>query len=259
MKGQGTDIRRGLNTRRFAEALKCSGIDTRHWVSYGTVCTINDEGIPDYTDLRAVYCGPEGVEVDVILEPINVPVTCLYSGIAGGRHTIISAPISPGDLVLVALPDGDPTVPPVIVAILNSAAHKVPLGHDRKPIFRNDHVFIWTDVDIDIRTKNGATVTLAQTGDISFKSNTTAGSTVVDSSTITLKATKVNLGDGAVDAAMKGTAYRNVENIAMQALSAWAALVGTLTGISAAALVTALGVLSPSGVDPYLSTVVKVK
>lgn len=142
----GTNIRRVLDTRRLAEALKAPGIDTRHWVSYATVCTVDDEGTVNPNDHRAIYVGPEGVEVDVLLEPLGIPVTCKYAGCAGGREAVIMAPIRPGDRVLVTLPDGDAMQTPVILAVLNSAEHKVPLDIDRKPTFKNDRVMVWSRV-----------------------------------------------------------------------------------------------------------------
>lgn len=131
--------------QRLAEAVKSPGIDPRHWVSYGTVGVTDDAGNLDFSSTaKCLYIGPEGVEVDVILQPLNIPVTAHYYGLQGGCEATMLTPIRPGDRVLVVLPDGDPTLPPVIVAILHSAYCKVPLGPDRKPIFRNDRVFIWS-------------------------------------------------------------------------------------------------------------------
>jgi hypothetical protein len=141
--GSGTVTRSGLDTRRLAESLRTPGIDPRHWVSYGTVGTVGDKGEVSYTDTHAIYIGPEGVEVDVILEPSGIACTCHYAGIAGGVSSTILAPIHPGDRVLVCLPDGDFSGPPTIVAILHSAAVPVPLGADRKPVFKNDRIFVW--------------------------------------------------------------------------------------------------------------------
>lgn len=169
-QGTGTGTRSTLDTRMLAEALKGPGIDSRHWVSYGTVGTVDDQGNANYSDARSVYVGPEGVEVDVILEPLGLPVTCHYYGVQGGQSVTFLTPIHAGDRVVVILPEGSPATPPVIVAILHSAHDKVPIGDDNLPIFRNDRVFLWTkDVDIDIRTKNGARVDITQDNKVNVR------------------------------------------------------------------------------------------
>jgi hypothetical protein len=128
----------------MSEALKAPGIDPRHWVSYGTVCAIDDAGKPDFADPGCIYIGPEGVEVDVLLEPLGLPVTAHYYGVQGGCEVSFFTPIRPGDRVVVILPDGEPTLPPVIVAILHSNYCRVPLGTDNKPVFKNDRVLVWS-------------------------------------------------------------------------------------------------------------------
>ena len=183
-----TNIRRAWDTQRLAKALTMPGIDPRHWVSYGTVGVMSDEGDFDPDNQHAVYVGPEGVEVDVLLEPLDLMVTAHYSGIQGGCHATITTPIKPGDRVLVVLPDGDPGLPPVIMSILHSTYCPVPLGADKKPIFRNDRVFVWAeDVDIDIRANNNVRLQVKQDGTIL-------------------------LGDGATEQLVKGTTYASDEN-----------------------------------------------
>lgn len=146
----GTNVRRTFDTRRLSEALKSQDIDLRHWVSYGTVGTIDRAGEFDPTDSRAIYNGPEGVEVDVLLEPLGLPALCKYPGMHGGPNVIIAAPIKPGDLVLVGLPDGGALLPPVILAVLNSATRRVPLDANRKPVFKNDRVIIHSNVPVEV-------------------------------------------------------------------------------------------------------------
>lgn len=149
------------------------GIDPRLWVSYGTVGTVDDDGNVDPTDWQSIHVGPEGVEVDVLLEPSRIPTTCHYFGMAGGRAATVTAPIRPGDLVLVTLPGGDTSDMPVISAIMHSEAHPVPVGPDRLPIFKNDSVFVWAeDVPVDIRTKGGARIRVNQDGTVEVNEGT---------------------------------------------------------------------------------------
>ena len=156
--------------RQIAAGLSGPGIDTRYWVSYGTVGTIDDEGNLNITDSHAVFIGPEGVDVEVMLEPIGVHCHCTYAGVYGGAHCSIMAPIRAGDRVLVALPGGDSTLPPIIVAILHDAQSTVPLDDDHKPTFRNDRVLISaTGIPIDIRVGKDSKIKVGTDGTVTIE------------------------------------------------------------------------------------------
>jgi hypothetical protein len=278
-KGFGTNIRRVADTRRLAKALTSAGIDPRQWASYGTVCTVGDDGECDFSDKRAVYVGPEGVEVDVVLEPLRIPVVAHYAGIQGGCETTFYTPIRPGDRVLLVLPDGDPNLPPVITNILHSADCKVPIA-DGKPIFKNDRVLLYAEnVDVDLRTKGGTQVEVKQDGAINVNVPTLLG--------------KVNLGRAdAVEQLILGTTYRGQEatmnGTIMAALTAitaayaaWVApaaegsvappgafraaypgtsvLIDTLAGPSGAAAILAAIVAFEAQALTYLSTITRSK
>lgn len=152
--------RKALDVRRMAAGLAAPGIDPRTWVSYGTVCTVGDDGEPDFSDENAVFIDGAGVEVDVRLEPLNTVVTCVYAGVQGGARVSIFSPIKAGDRVLVTLPDGDGLGPPVIKAILHSAASQLPM-ESGLPIFQNDRLLIYSEgQDVDVRAIGAnATVT----------------------------------------------------------------------------------------------------
>lgn len=189
------------DVRRLSSALAAAGIDLRHWVSYGTVGTVDDKGQADYADKRAVYVGPEGVEVDVILEPLNIPVTCTYAGIQGGASTSIYSPIRPGDRVLVTLPDGLPSSSPVIVSIMHSATSQLPLDPaDKKPYFRNDRLLVHTrDVDVDVRTAGGSRVQVKQDGTVVLNNGTRGVARIDD--TIQLRMSSLDIAALAVEIA----------------------------------------------------------
>jgi len=170
-RGFGTTRRSAIDPSRMAEAFSRPGIDPRLWVAHGTVSTgeMDAEGSIDVNDPLAVHVGPMGVDVDVVLHPANIPVTCKYAGIQGGTSCTIFAPIHPGDLVLVVLPGGDLAGTPVIVAILNSASAKMLTDPDdgRKPFFQNDRLSVFAEnVPIDIRTRGGARALLQQDGNV---------------------------------------------------------------------------------------------
>lgn len=218
----GTSTRGGIDQASLRKAASGIGTDLRYWVSHGTVCTLKaEDGELDYADKRAVLCGPEGVEVDVQLEPLGNHVTALYAGIQAGEATIF-APIRPGDRVLVDLPDGD-LFTPVIVAILQSRSARQPLDKG-KPIFANDRLLVHAkNVPIDIRLAGspGATpvrVLLEQDG------------------TVTVTGSKIKLGDAnASEEYVEGTSYRGAEDTMLDALR---------TGLAAAAAAAAVGPLA---------------
>lgn len=166
----GTGTRRAFDTQRLGEAIKGPGLDTRHWVSYGRVAVVGEDGEPDFTDPHAVHIEPAGVTVDVLLMPALVPATCRYSGLQGGPACTVLSPIHPGDEVLVVLPDGEAANVPVIVAILTSDHSPLPVDQDGKPFFRNDRLsIVANNIRVDIRTSGGARAQLQPDGSASVE------------------------------------------------------------------------------------------
>lgn len=151
-----------FDRQRLALAIQAPGIDPRHWCSYGTVGTTDDEGEFDPTDPLSIYIGPEGVEVDVLLEPLNIPVTCVYTGQQQGTRASVISPIQPGDRVLVVMPDGDLSLPPVVVCVL-PAAHDLMPNDGGSPVFQNDRFLLQsTGQNLDIRSPESDTSIEAQ-------------------------------------------------------------------------------------------------
>lgn len=143
--------------RRFAKGIAGPDLDARHWVAYGTVASVNGEdGTPNFTDPNAVLVTPAGVEVDVVLEPINYLITCRH-GIAAG-DVFICGPIRPGDQVQVIIPDGDSSMIPEIVKVIPGSSNPIPLEEDGTPVFKNDRFLIMSKVPIEIRSTNGTMV-----------------------------------------------------------------------------------------------------
>jgi hypothetical protein len=225
--GFGTDIRRGFNARMLGEAIKQPGLDTRCWVSEGTVGTVNTEtGDFDHQDKRSIHNDSSGCHVDVRLEPLMIPCTCQYAGIQAGDVTIY-APIRPGNRVKVEFPDGDLTGG-IISAILNSRSMRQPT-EDGRPIFDNNRLLIHAQsVPIDIRTAGGAQVSMLQDGTIELQ-NDKGKVSVEPSGTVRLKNGQaelavmadgsVRLGDGdALDAVVLGTTRAGSEVTELQGL-----------------------------------------
>jgi len=219
----GTAAHTGLDARKMGAALAGPGMDTRAWVSLGTVAVVNDEGVMDYADQHAVALDPDGISVDVELDPSGDLVTCQYLGIQGGRDVQVMAPIRPGDSVVVGLPEGEMHFP-VILAILNSTSFRLPMDAQRRTIFDNARLLVFAEtVPVDIRTRGGGRVLVEQSG------------------VVTVGATGIKLGANAAEALVKGTSYRAAQGNLDTALGVM------LTALSA--YVTAIqGVADPTGV-----------
>jgi hypothetical protein len=229
------------------------------WVSNATVAVVGDDGEPDFEDPHSVHIGPQGVSVDVILDPGGMPMTCRYNGLAGGQAGSIQYPVQPGDEVVVLIPSGEMGGAPIALPAFSSAWAPLPLGPDRKPLFNNDRIHVYAkNVPIDIRTAGGARILVNQDGTVEASGEQ-----------VTLTTDKVRLGAAnAVEQLLKGTTYRSAEsqmNIGVGGLQAtytsMAALcVGPLAPLAAGftALAAAIGAFEAQA-SSFLSDVSKTK
>lgn len=165
-------VRRQVDINRIAHATRMPGNDTRVWTCMGTVATVGGDGGPDFADGDAVLITPSGVRVDVILDPYDFPLPCRYGILCGSVY--IATPIHPGDLVAVQITDGDPAAGGVIIGVLSSDAHPIPIGDDGKPVFQNDRILIHgRGVPVDVRTDGGNQINVKPNGDVEISSDTT--------------------------------------------------------------------------------------
>jgi hypothetical protein len=187
----GTRITGSIDVAALRESIASPGMDGRYWCSRGTVGTVDDQGEENFADSLAVWIGPEGVECDVILQPLGIRVTALW-GDAGDVADI--SPIRPGDQVLVEFPDGN-LMGGRITGIIHSRAAKQPMKSGT-PVFDNQRRLIYArTVPIDIRASTKAQVLMEQDG------------------TVTTAAKRINLGDHDVsEQNVLGTSYRQAED-----------------------------------------------
>jgi hypothetical protein len=242
----GTRITGSIDVAALRESIASPGMDGRYWCSRGTVGTVDDQGEENFADPLSVWIGPEGVECDVILQPLGIRVTALWG--EGGDVSDIS-PIRPGDQVLVEFPDGN-LMGGRITGIIHSRSAKQPMKSGT-PIFDNQRRLIYArSVPIDIRASTKAQVLMEQDG------------------TVTAAANRINLGNHDVtEQVVLGTSYRQAENQMLdslqQGLSAMqAGAVGPLAVFQPglAACVAALAAFKASASrDDFLSTTVYAK
>ena len=148
----GTRVVGSIDVSALREGIASPGMDTRYWCSRGTVGTIDDQGEFHPDDPHAIWIGPEGVECDVKLEPLEQMVTALWS--KGDAESSDISPIRPGDQVLVECPGGD-LMTPVITHILHSRSAKQPMAAG-VPIFDNKRRLVYlATTDFDLRCVKG--------------------------------------------------------------------------------------------------------
>jgi len=143
---------------RIGKALASRGLDTRFWISSGTVGVLGDSGTFSVDDQQAVYPVPGGVLIDVRLEPCEQYVTARYHGVSAGRFGHILVPVFQGDEVLVLVPDGDLRHPAITALLLGSnigAPISADWGNDPTP-----RVLFDLNVPLEIRAP-GVTITSA--------------------------------------------------------------------------------------------------
>jgi hypothetical protein len=241
----GTRTTGGLDPASLREGLASPGMDTRFWQSLGTVGTIDDSGEPNYADPHSVWIGPEGVECDVILQPLMQRVTALWG--FGGEIADI-APIHPGDQVLVACPNGD-LMTPVITTIIHSRANKQPMTAG-VPIFDNRRRLIYARKgDVDIKVAQGDSTVRVDKG----KAIVAAGGT-----SIQVNQDDVQLGDdGASHPLMYGDSYQQALGIFLEALTVYANGIQGIADPSSAFTTVLLSAITAFQNSPYLSQKVR--
>ena len=247
----GTNIRNSIDAENFRKAARSVGADLRYWVAQGTVATVDTEtGEFDPTDPKAVWNASDGIDVDVKLEPLEIPVTCRYAGIQAGEVTIFS-PIRPGDIVKVEFPDGDLTGG-VISAIMQSRSNRQPTENG-VPIFGNDRLLIHAKtVPIDIRLAGATGATPIQ---VLLEQN---GTVTVTADKIVANADDVRLGSPmAPHAVPQGDNLQTALNTLADAVAAYASAVTGIMAPLGAAELALTPLITAFKALPYLSSKVK--
>jgi hypothetical protein len=111
----------------MGEAFARPGMDTRQWVSYGTV----DERTTDQTTgetTEPVEFDPDyGPLISVTLQPSGIPCRCRVAAQIAGNGEGSYHPFIPGDEVIVAIPQGDERAGACIFGRLNNAIDAFPM------------------------------------------------------------------------------------------------------------------------------------
>jgi hypothetical protein len=108
------------------EIVKGPGVDTRQWCSYGIVVDDNPNAHSVRFNSEDGGALPQGVIVDVRLEPSGIVVPCRVGMHAAGSGEASYSPFGPGDEVFVMIPEGDERAGCVIVCRLTNAKDVYP-------------------------------------------------------------------------------------------------------------------------------------
>ena len=195
-------VRTGIDIGRLKGALRSPGIDTRMNLVIGEVV---DDDPPTFD---AEY----GMFADVKVQPDLHTETCLVGSDYAGNDYGEWNPLHVGDLVLVALPMGDPGYGPIIVARIWNVQAKPPAEFQAENA--GDPMDPATDrtIVVDksgkyrIVARDGAKVAIEMSGGGDFDLTAKAGSNInlTGEDTITVNAPKVLLADGAKQVACVG-------------------------------------------------------
>ena len=239
-----------LDTRRLGAAVGFAGIDPRHWLSIAIVTAIVIDPV-------------EGPFVAITLQPTGSQMSARVGTAYGGSGFGDWCPLRVDDEVLVAIPDGDPTMGPVVIARLWSPADSPPPLMVSNPSDRIiqaiDGQNVWV-LATGLGAVNIAAPKVNLGGDTVQATAGTAGLTLSKTGN-----TAALVGAGVALGAANATQAVPLGTNLVAALTAYAAAVtaaGTLgtTPLQVAALIAAGGTLTTALTDvaaPVLSTVVK--
>jgi hypothetical protein len=134
-----------IDVQRLARAIAGPGIDTRTWVTAGTVGVKDDRGRFVTNDPEAVYVDNFGAVASVQVEPDGQMVTARWNGVACGRFGFFLFPLRAGDEVTVLIPDGDYNSDAIsIVDVHSNQTAQIPTD------WNNDRVLLSLNVPLEI-------------------------------------------------------------------------------------------------------------
>jgi hypothetical protein len=134
------------------------GMDTRQWVSHGTV----DPETPDQKSVT--FTKAYGPLVSVTLQPSGVPCVCRVAHEVAGNGEGEWFPFIAGDEVIVVIPEGDETAGCVIVGRLNQEIDQWPQVVAGQDATKNNFAFRRMRTPYIIETASGWMVRHATTG-----------------------------------------------------------------------------------------------
>lgn len=130
-----------MDSSTMTDLFSAPGTDTRQWLSYGIVCPDTESGRSvRFKDANGAPL-PQGVLVEVKLQPSGNVVPCRVGSQAAGSGEGEYSPFGPGDEVLVALPGGSERGGCVIVCRLSNGLDTFPTAVAGMDVTNNNVTF----------------------------------------------------------------------------------------------------------------------
>jgi len=153
-----------MDIASFRDLFAGPGNDTRSWVEYGQVQ-------PDSGDSHSVRFNdedgnplPQGVMVDVKLQPSGIVLPCRVGGNVAGTGEAEYSPFGPGDEVLVLIPGGDERNGAVIISRLTNTYDTFPRQVAGMDVTQNNFTFKRLQTPYVIETGSSYMIRSALTG-----------------------------------------------------------------------------------------------
>ena len=177
-----------VDAGRLAAAASRPGIDPRMWIVQATITQLG-------------FDADNGLFADVSVIPTGENETCMIGGMFCGDGEGFYGPLKVGDVVIVAVPSGDPDAGPVIISRIWSAVRKPPAdaGSGDEPT-----------QDVLLRVRNGrsvkivaegggsvATIMGESGGSVSISTTGSAPVSITSASAVIVNAPSVQLGNSA--------------------------------------------------------------
>jgi len=224
------NVRTAISPSDLFKMVQRPGADPRLNIVYGIVVDVG-------------YDADLGMYADVKIQPDGNEETCLVGSNfvqdGGGEWN----PLNPGDLVLVAIPMGNPGYGPVLFARVWSASAKPATefhdenSDDPTQATARRTIVVRGATKYRVRAKEGAQISMEVDGDGVYDITATGKATVniTAETTVTVKAPKVVLGEGGAGVAREGDV-----------------VVGS---ISAADVATAIAAVPPKGGIKFMAQI----
>jgi len=216
---------RHIDTGRLRNLVSGPGVDTRYHIAEAVIDDVRVD--PN-----------EGVFCDISLLPLEQPETAFLGVPYAGNDFGFYFPVEEDDIVLVAIPDGDPGSGPIIISRMWSAADK-PFAELRGTADTDNPGQYHPSSDVVLKTKPGAncktivsgggdaSIAVSGGGDVEI---TAAGTSVVKLQDASQSFVRGDNFDTAIDAYVNAVqTYSGAVTALATAVNAWAVGIVTVT------------------------------
>lgn len=163
-------MRTSIDAGKLVNLVRGPGIDTRLWIALAVV-----------QNVEVVTGKNSGIYVDVQALPYKEEYTAWVGSAYAASQAGLYFPLKVRDLVLIALPNGDPAAGVVVLARFNNGTRPVPAEFMTEDGAPSPHIVLVgeEDVHIQIFTKGGGETQIVAQGDGSIRVTTEGNGAIV--------------------------------------------------------------------------------